>query len=64
MVWVLRSVPRPWRQISRRQIAKRLGINARTLKRLAALRTQLEHFWTSPLSNYKAIVEQSTAEDQ
>lgn len=31
---------------------------------LAALRAQLESFWTTALANYKAIVEQSTEEDQ
>jgi DNA-binding transcriptional ArsR family regulator len=31
---------------------------------LAALRAQLEHFWTTALANFKAIVEQPTKEDQ
>jgi len=31
---------------------------------LAALRAQLERFWTTALANYKAIVEQPTKEDQ
>ena len=30
---------------------------------LAALRAQLERFWTTALANYKTIVEQSTKED-
>jgi len=30
---------------------------------LAALRSELERFWTTALANYKAIVEQSTKED-
>src|SRR5919197_2274243 len=31
---------------------------------LAALRAQLERFWTTALANYKAIVEESTEEDK
>ena len=31
---------------------------------LAALRAQLDQFWTQALANYKAIVEQSTEEDE
>jgi DNA-binding transcriptional ArsR family regulator len=31
---------------------------------LGALRVQLEQFWTTALANYKAIVEQSTKEDE
>jgi DNA-binding transcriptional ArsR family regulator len=31
---------------------------------LAALRTQLDRFWSTALANYKQIVEQSTEEDQ
>ena len=31
---------------------------------LAALRAQLERFWTQALANYKAIVEQPAKEDQ
>src|SRR5437762_7108139 len=31
---------------------------------LATLRAQLERFWTTALANYKAIVEQSTEEDE
>lgn len=31
---------------------------------LAALRAQLDRFWTAALANYKAIVEQSTEEDR
>ena len=31
---------------------------------LAALRAQLERFWTTALANYKAIVEQPAKEDQ
>src|ERR671937_1814306 len=30
---------------------------------LAALRAQLDRFWTQALANYKAIVEQATKED-
>lgn len=31
---------------------------------LAALRSQLERFWTTALDNYKAIVEEATKEEQ
>ena len=31
---------------------------------LAALRAELERFWTEALANYKTIVEQSTEEEQ
>jgi len=31
---------------------------------LAALRSQLDQFWTQALANFKAIVEQSTEEDR
>jgi DNA-binding transcriptional ArsR family regulator len=31
---------------------------------LSTLRAQLEGFWTATLANYKAIVEQSTKEDE
>jgi DNA-binding transcriptional ArsR family regulator len=31
---------------------------------LAALRAQLDQFWSKALANYKAIVEQSTEEDE
>ena len=31
---------------------------------LAALRTQLDQFWTKALANFKAIVEQSTEEEE
>lgn len=31
---------------------------------LAALRAQLDQFWSKALGNYKAIVEQSTEEDE
>lgn len=31
---------------------------------LAALRAQLDRFWTQALANYKAIVEESTEEDE